>query len=162
MVYAEYAGRRAHLAASEGGCCDLDDAVDWAGGGMVSGVMGIGGGILFVPALIWLAGMDQHKAQGTSLGALLLPVGIFAFLGVLPQWQRRLARGAAAGCRISGRWIFWGRRCATHSRTLAAAHLCPDAHCRWRTHVVQPVRLRCLRLPVFSITDTRIVPYPAL
>jgi uncharacterized membrane protein YfcA len=48
--------------------------------GMVSGVVGIGGGILFVPALIWLAGMDQHRAQGTSLGALLLPVGIFAFL----------------------------------------------------------------------------------
>ena len=48
--------------------------------GVVSGVVGIGGGILFVPALIWLAGMSQHKAQGTSLGALLLPVGIFAFM----------------------------------------------------------------------------------
>jgi uncharacterized membrane protein YfcA len=48
--------------------------------GMVSGVVGIGGGILFVPALVWLAGMSQHKAQGTSLGALLAPVGLFAFL----------------------------------------------------------------------------------
>ena len=48
--------------------------------GMVSGVVGIGGGILFVPALVWLAGMNQYKAQGTSLGALLLPVGIFAFM----------------------------------------------------------------------------------
>lgn len=48
--------------------------------GMVSGVVGIGGGILFVPALIWLAGMGQHRAQGTSLGALLLPVGLFAFM----------------------------------------------------------------------------------
>ena len=47
--------------------------------GLVSGVVGIGGGILFVPALVWLVGMDQHKAQGTSLGALLAPVGIFAF-----------------------------------------------------------------------------------
>ena len=47
--------------------------------GMISGVVGIGGGILFIPALVWLAGMSQHKAQGTSLGALLLPVGIFAF-----------------------------------------------------------------------------------
>ena len=47
--------------------------------GMVSGVVGLGGGILFVPALVWLLGMDQHKAQGTSLGALLAPVGIFAF-----------------------------------------------------------------------------------
>jgi len=48
--------------------------------GMFSGVVGIGGGILFVPALVWLYGMDQHKAQGTSLGALLAPVGILAFL----------------------------------------------------------------------------------
>jgi uncharacterized membrane protein YfcA len=48
--------------------------------GVFSGVVGIGGGILFVPALVWLAGMSQHKAQGTSLGALLAPVGIFAFL----------------------------------------------------------------------------------
>jgi len=48
--------------------------------GMVSGVVGIGGGILFVPALVWLAGMSQHKAQGTSLGALLAPVGLLAFM----------------------------------------------------------------------------------
>jgi len=48
--------------------------------GMFSGIVGIGGGILFVPALIWLLGMDQHRAQGTSLGALLAPVGIFAFM----------------------------------------------------------------------------------
>jgi uncharacterized membrane protein YfcA len=43
-------------------------------------VVGIGGGILFVPALVWLFKMDQHTAQGTSLGALLLPVGLLAFL----------------------------------------------------------------------------------
>jgi uncharacterized membrane protein YfcA len=48
--------------------------------GVFSGVVGLGGGILFVPALIWIAGMSQHKAQGTSLGALLAPVGIFAFM----------------------------------------------------------------------------------
>ena len=48
--------------------------------GMFSGVVGIGGGILFVPALVWLLGMNQYKAQGTSLGALLAPVGILAFM----------------------------------------------------------------------------------
>ncbi len=48
--------------------------------GAFSGVVGLGGGILFVPALVYLLGMDQHKAQGTSLGALLAPVGILAFL----------------------------------------------------------------------------------
>ena len=36
--------------------------------GVVSGIVGIGGGILFVPALIWLAGMDQHRAQGNFAG----------------------------------------------------------------------------------------------
>jgi hypothetical protein len=48
--------------------------------GVFSGVVGIGGGILFIPALVWIVGMDQHRAQGTSLGALLAPVGLFAFL----------------------------------------------------------------------------------
>lgn len=48
--------------------------------GVFSGVVGLGGGILFVPALIWLLGMNQHRAQGTSLGALLAPVGLLAFL----------------------------------------------------------------------------------
>jgi uncharacterized membrane protein YfcA len=47
--------------------------------GAVSGVVGIGGGILFVPALVALFGMSQIRAQGTSLGALLAPVGILAF-----------------------------------------------------------------------------------
>ncbi len=49
------------------------------GVGLFSGGVGIGGGFMFVPALGWLLGMTQHKAQGTSLGALLAPVGIFAF-----------------------------------------------------------------------------------
>lgn len=48
--------------------------------GMISGVVGIGGGILFIPALVYLLKMDQYKAQGTSLGALLAPVGLLAFL----------------------------------------------------------------------------------
>jgi len=47
--------------------------------GVVSGIVGIGGGVLFIPALIWLLGMDQHRAQGTTLAALLAPVGAFAF-----------------------------------------------------------------------------------
>lgn len=47
--------------------------------GAVSGVVGIGGGILFIPALVYVFGMSQIRAQGTSLGALLGPVGLFAF-----------------------------------------------------------------------------------
>ena len=72
--------------------------------GMFSGVVGIGGGVLFVPALIWLLGMDQHKAQGTSLGALLAPVGIFAFWEYYREGNADLRVGLllAAGFLVGG------------------------------------------------------------
>ena len=47
--------------------------------GVLSGIVGIGGGIMIVPALVYLFHMSQHKAQGTSLTALLAPVGALAF-----------------------------------------------------------------------------------
>ena len=47
--------------------------------GVLAGLVGIGGGIVIVPALVYFGGMTQHKAQGTSLGALLLPIGVLAF-----------------------------------------------------------------------------------
>jgi uncharacterized protein len=45
------------------------------GAGLLSGMFGIGGGIAIVPALVLLAHMTQKTATGTSLAALLLPVG---------------------------------------------------------------------------------------
>jgi uncharacterized protein len=47
--------------------------------GVLSGIVGIGGGILMIPALTFFFQMSQHKAQGTSLGALLAPIGALAF-----------------------------------------------------------------------------------
>ena len=47
--------------------------------GIFSGFFGIGGGIVIIPALVYLIGFSQLKAQGTSLVALLPPVGILAF-----------------------------------------------------------------------------------
>ena len=45
--------------------------------GSVSGVLGIGGGVLLVPALIWLCkGFDMKKATGTSLAILIPPIGL--------------------------------------------------------------------------------------
>lgn len=44
--------------------------------GMLSGVFGIGGGVVIVPALIYLAGFSQHRATGTSLAVLLPPIGL--------------------------------------------------------------------------------------
>lgn len=46
--------------------------------GMLSGLVGIGGGIIIVPALVMFLGFTQKEAQGTSLGILLLPIGILA------------------------------------------------------------------------------------
>ena len=45
------------------------------GAGVLSGLFGIGGGIVIVPALLYFARMQPATATGTSLGALLLPVG---------------------------------------------------------------------------------------
>ena len=48
--------------------------------GFIAGSLGVGGGILIVPALVLLFGFSQHTAQGTSLAVLLPPVSIFAVL----------------------------------------------------------------------------------
>ena len=48
--------------------------------GMLSGLVGVGGGIIVVPALVLFLGFSQNEAQGTSLGLLLLPVGILAVI----------------------------------------------------------------------------------
>ena len=48
--------------------------------GVLSGMVGVGGGIIIVPALVIFLGFSQHQAQGTSLGLLLLPVGILAVM----------------------------------------------------------------------------------
>jgi uncharacterized protein len=50
------------------------------GAGVLSGLVGIGGGIIIVPALVYLFGMDQKTAQGTSLAVLLPPTGALAFM----------------------------------------------------------------------------------
>ena len=49
--------------------------------GMASGLFGIGGGVLLVPFLVLLFAFEQHRAQGTSLVALIPPTGLLAFLG---------------------------------------------------------------------------------
>lgn len=48
--------------------------------GVLSGMFGIGGGIVIVPALVLFFKLEAHRATGTSLAALLLPVGFFGAL----------------------------------------------------------------------------------
>lgn len=46
--------------------------------GVFSGFIGIGGGLIVVPALVYFLGMSQHEAQGTSLAMMLPPIGMIA------------------------------------------------------------------------------------
>jgi len=48
--------------------------------GILSGLFGLGGGLIIVPALVYFLSFTQKQAQGTSLGVLLLPVGILAVM----------------------------------------------------------------------------------
>src|SRR5438046_9065096 len=54
-------------------------------GGVVSGLFGVGGAIVIVPALVLLVKLPPHTASGTSLAALLLPVGL---LGAVEYYRR--------------------------------------------------------------------------
>jgi uncharacterized membrane protein YfcA len=80
--------------------------------GVLSGMFGIGGGLIIVPALMIVAGLAPKVATGTSLFALMWPVGL---LGVVEYWKRRevailpgiviaigLFIGAYFGARITG------------------------------------------------------------
>ena len=46
--------------------------------GMLSGFIGVGGGLIVVPCLVYILGMSQHGAQGTSLAMMLPPIGAIA------------------------------------------------------------------------------------
>lgn len=64
-------------------------------GGLLSGLFGVGGGIVMVPLLALVLGLDQHRAQGVTLAAMLLPTGLPAVL----QYRRR---GIAASVPLVG------------------------------------------------------------
>ncbi|MEN9951223.1 MAG: hypothetical protein RLZZ557_1998 [Bacteroidota bacterium] len=53
--------------------------------GFLGGMVGIGGGVLIVPALVLILGLSQHLAQGISLAMILFPVGI---LGVINYYKK--------------------------------------------------------------------------
>ena len=89
------------------------------GAGVVSGLFGIGGGILIVPALVFWLGFSQHDATGTSLAILLPPIGLAAVLEYARhdhvQWK---AAAVIAATMFAGSYI--GARFANR---LPAAHL---------------------------------------
>jgi len=80
--------------------------------GIVSGLFGVGGAVVIIPGLVLLAKQSQHTANGTSLGALLLPVGLLGFLQYYRRGQVNLAYaaiiaiglffGALLGAKLAG------------------------------------------------------------
>jgi uncharacterized membrane protein YfcA len=75
-------------------------------GGALGGLIGLGGGFIMVPLLVYLFHMGQHDAQGTSLAVLLPPVGVFS---VLQYWRAGhvdvpVALWAALGFLVGG-WL---------------------------------------------------------
>jgi uncharacterized membrane protein YfcA len=52
--------------------------------GVLGGMFGIGGGSILIPALVFLFGMTQHQAQGTTLAVMVPPIGLLA---ALRYWQ---------------------------------------------------------------------------
>lgn len=74
--------------------------------GILSGLVGVGGGIIVVPALIFFLGFSQQEAQGTSLGLLLLPVGILAVINYYNKGQIDIKIVAVMSLAfVAGGWI---------------------------------------------------------
>lgn len=62
--------------------------------GMLSGFVGVGGGILIVPALVFFLGFTQHQAQGTSLAMMIPPIGLLAVWNYYKAGQVNLTAAA--------------------------------------------------------------------
>jgi hypothetical protein len=104
--------------------------------GVLAGFMGVGGGILAVPAFALVLGMPQPLAQGTSLAVILLaaPTGAIEharhgnLVGRLIPW---LASGAALGGAATS-WLVQGAPQHVLSRGFAAFLIANAAHTWWR------------------------------
>lgn len=87
--------------------------------GILSGVLGIGGATIIIPALIFLFGFSQHQAQGTTLALMVPPIGILAALVYYKQGyvDLKVAGLVCAGFFLGG---LLGARIAIHlsSKTL--------------------------------------------
>lgn len=74
--------------------------------GTLSGFVGVGGGIIMVPALVWMLGYNQHQAQGTSLAVLMLPVVALAVWNYHKQYPIDFrAVGIIAVAFVAGSWM---------------------------------------------------------
>lgn len=58
--------------------------------GAISGLLGIGGGLILIPALVYFFGLTQHQAQGTTLAMMVPPIGLLAALKYYRQGNAKL------------------------------------------------------------------------
>ncbi len=58
--------------------------------GIIGGLVGVGGAVIIIPALVFILGMNQYQAQGTSLAVLLPPIGLFAVINYYKAGQVNL------------------------------------------------------------------------
>ena len=78
--------------------------------GLLSGFIGVGGGIIIIPLLMILLGMTQHQAQGTSIAVMLPPIGILAACNYhkagFVDWKYALIISVAfiVGGYLSSKW----------------------------------------------------------
>jgi len=84
--------------------------------GVLSGMFGVGGGTIIVPALVFLFGMTQQTASATSLVAMLLPVGLLGVAeyyrsGAISSDNIRFGLIISCGLFIG---VFFGAKIATH------------------------------------------------
>src|SRR5260370_35179233 len=92
--------------------------------GVVSGLFGVGGAVVIIPALVLLAKVPHHTASGTSLAALLLPVGLLAAM----EYYRRGTRVVPSLRVTPPAWCCGARR----GQRRAVAHGVPAARAEHR------------------------------
>ena len=89
------------------------------GAGVLVGLLGIGGGVVLVPAMVYLLGMEQHLAQGTSLFILLPPIG----LGALREYWKQGQVDLRAGILCAGGMLVGAYGGSLVALPLASRHL---------------------------------------
>ncbi len=74
--------------------------------GTLSGLIGIGGGVIIVPALVFVFGLSQHAAQGTTLALLVPPIGISVPgpTGSRAMWTSASPLSSASGSCLAACW----------------------------------------------------------
>lgn len=87
--------------------------------GILSGMFGVGGGMIIVPALMYFMHMNQHEAQGTSIGLMLLPIGILA----ASEYHRTGNLNVNYGLLIAAGFVFGGYLGSKISLSISASLL---------------------------------------